>query len=161
MNISPTNVITFEYANNSNDTYPVVLVISVDDKYIQGINLNYLGNNKDDLTFRKYLRMYMDDIRNITEEIIPVPKKVSPDKVSVKTFNSPAAILLYDDAVRYKNTYDSMPEHVIDSDVKDLLRAADLAENGKNKEALRVLQRLDTIVRDFVDENVWDLLSGI
>jgi len=69
-------VISFRYNNANDDKNPVVLVTGVSEDHVMGYNINYFRGG--DLAFRKYSRIYMTEVRNLTEEAIaPKPKKLT------------------------------------------------------------------------------------
>ena len=157
--IAPTNVIAFHYTNAKIDYNPIVLVTHVEVGYIGGYNLNYY--NDSGLTYRKYTRSFMENIKNLTNEIIPAHPKdsrlVDHDKgPKIRSLKE----MIMDCAEVYENTYADFRQYIIRKDVENIVIAATLAEAGDYRKCLRKLQGLDTIVRDHITDEVWDALQG-
>jgi hypothetical protein len=67
------------------------------------------------------------------------------------------------DADSYARTYaddkDAEFQAAIDRDVADLRRVAAVIEKGDLKRAFRLASRLDTVVRDAINDLTWKVLS--
>lgn len=91
-----------------------------------------------------------------------IKKKTPPKKIKVVVKKSSKRVNKENVKKPAKTGYPAwtMPEYLSKQDHKDLQMVYDLVKNGKPKDALEFASGLDTIIREAIPEDVWEMMGG-